>query len=104
MLLISLLSGLLAWALPLWLCCRCDRPAVRRQALWFISRSCAACGLSLLSVLLDALRRISIRDFGALEDYFYAEVHAAVVLVAVTILLNALATLLLCRPAKGGTQ
>ena len=54
----------------------------------------AACGGALLLQLEEVRRRVVLRDWSALMDTTDAVVHAAVVLLAVTVLLDLLAVLI----------
>lgn len=90
MVLESLFLGLLAWFLPLWYCLR---PQPRRFGPVLLG-SGAACGGALLLQLEEVRRRVVLRDWSALMDTTDAVVHAAVVLLAVTVLLDLLAVLI----------
>ena len=87
MILESLFLGLLAWSLPLFYCL-C--PRIRHISPVLLG-SGAACGGALLLQLIEVRRRTALRDWSALMDTMDAVVCAAVVLLAVTVLLDLLA-------------
>lgn len=85
--LISIALGLTAWVLPaVYL-------TVRKRRDLFCCGSLTACALSLFFQLREQLRLVDKGDFSAIEDTTYAVVFAATVLLAVTVVLNALAML-----------
>ena len=91
--LISLLLGLLSWGLGLGAVLR---PGTR----WLSIGSLLSCGGALLVQLLEVHRRVELGDWTALMDTMDAVVLAAIVLLAVTALLN-LAAYFIC---KGGLR
>ena len=86
----SLLLGLTAWGLPVWLLARPERR--KRRLGPVLTASGLACGLALLCQLAYGSHLVAAGDWTALMDTAPAVTAAAAVLVAVTALLNALAS------------
>lgn len=83
----SIILGLTAWVLPL------VHLMVRKRRTLLCCGSLTACALSLLFQLREAARLTDKGDWSALMDTIHAVNFCAAVLVAVTLILNALALL-----------
>ena len=84
--LLSLMLGLLSWGLGIAAVCKKGRSI-------YGFGSMALCGVSLVLQLLEVSRRAGISDFSAIQDTASAVSNAAVILLAVTVLLNGIALL-----------
>ena len=84
----SLILGLAAWGMPV------AALTARRNPAPFCAASCGLCCFSLFFQILYPQHLVAIRDWSAMEDTHGAVVFAALVLLAGTCLLNALALVL----------
>lgn len=93
---ISLIAGIIAWIFGCWAL----TSKGRRKAHSLSVFSFSACAISLVSQLLEIGRRVFISDFAAIEDTIRAVIIAAVVLVVITVALNAVAIMKACGNTK----
>lgn len=84
---ISIITGVAAWVFG----CLAVMSKMNRKTLGLSVASFSSCVLALVSQLLEIGRRVAISDFAAIEDTINAVIIAAVVLVVVTMVLNAIA-------------
>jgi len=81
----SIILGLVAWVLAII----AMKQSRRSHGLSVFSFS--ACAVSLVLRLFEVSNRIALHDYAAIEDTITAEIIAAIILVTVTIVLNAAA-------------
>ncbi len=83
---ISLLLGLISWAIPILILMR---PIDRfKHLLTFIFLSLATMGLALLSQIFSLAYLIEIGDFSGLEDIMIGVEFGSIVLISLTFILN----------------
>ena len=83
---LGLTLGLLSWGLGIAAVCQKGRSQYRFGSM-------TLCGAALVLQLLEVSRRAGIPDFSAIQDTASAVSNAAMILLAVTVLLNGIALL-----------
>ncbi|AIF42873.1 hypothetical protein [Virgibacillus sp. SK37] len=85
----SLILGIVAWVLPVISLLSYDKTKVKKRLVFSIL-SITACALALCFQLIYNYHLVKIQDWAALLDTTGAVVFASVVLLSITVLLNAI--------------
>jgi len=83
----SLLLGLIAWILPM-INLTTEKKQENKNWLVLSIISISACSTSLCFQIFYTYHKVTVEDWGALEDTMYAVAYASAVLLIVTIILN----------------
>lgn len=86
---VSLLTGLLAWGLPIVGLINLKKFSQKR-VFWVVFVSLSACGVAIFGQLAWQTHLVNIQDYSAMADTSQASLTLSAVLLVVTILLNAI--------------